>query len=156
MGDFNDTPDDTSIREILDAHPDSKSMPVRFRFHAYETSDECFSYPSLPSIQNLFAKNRSVPPGSHKYQGEWSQLDQIILSSSLTDTTSQMQLIPGSARIFSSPSFPAHKKINLAWRTPFPHLLWLQIRRWLQRPSPFDRRLSTIEINDYFCFFKYR
>lgn len=24
------------------------------------------------------------------------------------------------------------------------------------RPSPFDRRLSTIEINDYFCFFKYR
>lgn len=98
MGDFNDTPDDTSIREILDAHPipnpclsGSGSMPMKPRTNAY---------PSL-LLYNLFAKNRSVPPGSHKYQGEWSQLDQIILSSSLTDTTSQMQLIPGSARIFS-------------------------------------------------------
>ena len=108
------------------------------------------AYPSL-LLYNLFAKNRSVPPGSHKYQGEWSQLDQIILSSSLTDTTSQMQLIPGSARIFS-PSFLLIKDKTWRGERPFPHLLWLQIQRWLQRPSPFDRRLSTIEINDYFCF----
>ena len=67
MGDFNDTPDDTSIREILDAHPipnpclsGSGSMPMKPRTNAY---------PSL-LLYNLFAKNRSVPPGSHKYQGE--------------------------------------------------------------------------------------
>lgn len=100
MGDFNDTPDDTSIREILDAHPfpipclsGSGSMPMELRTDAY---------PSL-HLYNLFAKNRPTLPGSHKYQGEWSQLDQIILSSSLTDTTSRMQVIPESARIFSPP-----------------------------------------------------
>ncbi|MBP3519074.1 MAG: endonuclease/exonuclease/phosphatase family protein [Parabacteroides sp.] len=100
MGDFNDTPDDTSIREILDARPfpipcpsDSSSMPIRFQTDAG---------PSL-RLYNLFAGNRPTPPGSHKYQGEWSQLDQIILSSSLADTASRMQLIPGSARIFSPP-----------------------------------------------------
>lgn len=115
MGDFNDTPDDTSIREILDAHPipnpclsGSGSMPMKPRTNAY---------PSL-LLYNLFAKNRSVPPGSHKYQGEWSQLDQIILSSSLTDTTSQIQLIPGSARIFS-PSFLLIKDKTWRGERPF-------------------------------------
>ena len=82
-------------------------------------------------------------------KGDGASLDQIILSSSLTDTTSQIQLIPGSARIFS-PSFLLIKdKPGVA--NAFPHLLWLQIRRWLQRPSPFDRRLSTMN-NDYFAF----
>ena len=75
-------------------------MPIRFRFHACPV------------------QNRSVPPGSHKYQGEWSQLDQIILSSSLTDTTSQMQLIPGSARIFS-PSFLLIKDKTWRGERPF-------------------------------------
>ena len=41
-----------------------------------EFTFEILAYPSL-LLYNLFAKNRSVPPGSHKYQGEWSQLDQI-------------------------------------------------------------------------------
>lgn len=100
MGDFNDTPDDASIREILDAHPfpipclsDSSSMPTELRTDAY---------PSL-HLYNLFAGNGTDLPGSHKYQGEWSRLDQIILSSSLADTASRMQVIPGSARIFSPP-----------------------------------------------------
>ena len=100
MGDFNDTPDDMSIREILYAHPfpisclsGSDSMPMKSRTDAY---------PSL-HLYNLFAKDKPFFPGSHKYQGEWSQLDQLILSSSLTDTTSRMQVIPGSARIFSPP-----------------------------------------------------
>ena len=100
MGDFNDTPDDASIREILDAHPfpipcpsvqDSMPMPSRTDKH------------SPLHLYNLFAGNRPSPSGSHKYQGEWSQLDQIILSSSLADTASRMQIIPGSARIFSPP-----------------------------------------------------
>lgn len=101
MGDFNDTPDDTSVRAILHAHPfpapclpASGSVPVELR------TETC---PPL-HLYNLFAGNRQVaPPGSHKYQGEWSQLDQIILSSSLTDTTSRMQLVPESARIFAPP-----------------------------------------------------
>ena len=68
-------------------------MPIHFQLDAY---------PSL-HLYNLFAKDKPFFPGSHKYQGEWSQLDQLILSSSLTDTTSRMQVIPGSARIFSPP-----------------------------------------------------
>lgn len=110
IGDFNDTPDNASMREILHARPlpvvrssVPGSMPVRF------PPDTC---PSL-LLYNLFAGGRRNPPGSHKYQGEWSQLDQIIISSSLADTTSSMHLVPGSARTFSPPFLLVRDK---SWR----------------------------------------
>ena len=115
MGDFNDTPDDASIRKILNAYPfptpcpsNSKSMPIK------EKND---GQPPL-LLYNLFAGNKSTIPGSHKYQGEWSQLDQIILSSSLADTTSRMQVIPESARIFS-PAFLLTKDKTWRGERPF-------------------------------------
>lgn len=97
MGDFNDTPDDISIREKLGAEPlencrrpVTDSLPTRF-----QTVAEPFL-----RLYNLF----TTASGSHKYQGEWSQLDQIIISASLADTTAAMHLVPGSPRIFA-PSF---------------------------------------------------
>lgn len=64
-------------------------------------------------LYNLFAGMKGNCPGSHKYQGEWSQLDQVIVSSALTDTTASMRIIPGSAHVFA-PSFLLIK--DKTWR----------------------------------------
>lgn len=100
MGDFNDTPDNTSLRQILDAHP----FPIRWASvpDSMRIESQTDRHPFL-RLYNLFAERKTTPSGSHKYQGEWSQLDQIIISSALADTTAAMHLVPGSARIFSPP-----------------------------------------------------
>lgn len=100
MGDFNDTPDDISIREKLGASPLQIPLPSTPDFTAIRP--ELHGSASL-SLFNLFSERKTTPPGSHKYQGEWSQLDQFIISSTLADTTASMHLIPESARIFSPP-----------------------------------------------------
>lgn len=99
MGDFNETPESISIRKILDAHPYpipclsiSKSMPIEFS--SSPQASLC--------LFNLFTE-KSVT-GSHKYQGVWSQLDQFIISSSLIDPQSSMQLLPKTIQTFA-PSF---------------------------------------------------
>lgn len=86
MGDFNDTPQDKSLTEVLQAKP-------------YESLS---SLPSSPTYYNLFAQKRAGQlPGSHKYQGVWSQLDQIIVNERLVSPTSSMQVVPGSIRLFA-------------------------------------------------------
>ncbi|MDR1259408.1 MAG: endonuclease [Tannerellaceae bacterium] len=52
---------------------------------------------------NLFASGR--PRGSHKYQSEWSQLDQIMILNRMKDYEGEasMILVHGSADVFSSP-----------------------------------------------------
>lgn len=88
MGDFNDTPDDKSITDILTATP----LPP-------QTSGKNIADSSL---YNLFADRKQLHlPGSHKYQGEWSQIDQIFISSNLADTTASMHLKPESQCIFA-------------------------------------------------------
>lgn len=83
MGDFNDTPENSSITHILSA------LPV------------CTA-PDRYSLYNLFADRHMLNfPGTHKYQGEWSQLDQIIVSGNLIRKESRMHVIPGSYRIFT-------------------------------------------------------
>lgn len=89
MGDFNDTPDDPSIREKLEAHP--------------------FVYPCPPDgathLFNLFSDPCQLNhPGSHKYQGEWSQLDHLILTGNLLTPDASLRYKPKSARIFN-PAF---------------------------------------------------
>lgn len=86
MGDFNDTPENSSIYNVLGAIPPEKE-------------------PIIPThLYNLFALPHSLNfPGSHKYQGEWNQLDQIIISGNLLDPKAPMHFIPGSAHIFVPP-----------------------------------------------------
>jgi predicted extracellular nuclease len=56
MGDFNDTPSNRSMRTLARSRPEWQ-------------------------LENLFAgKNRSEIAGSHKYRGEWAQLDQMLVS----------------------------------------------------------------------------
>lgn len=101
MGDFNDTPADISIQRELNTHLFGiKSLSTPQQKPAYPDND------SLPPLMlyNLFGNSRSLNhPGSHKYQGEWSQLDHIIVSSSLVNRDSPMQVIPESIRIFNEP-----------------------------------------------------
>ena len=89
MGDFNDTPEDRSITEFLAACPFGQKQRQ--------------SAPPVPLLFNLFTgPGKSNHPGTHKYQGEWNQLDQLFISANLADTTASMQLIPESRRIFNA------------------------------------------------------
>lgn len=84
MGDFNDTPKNRSITEVLGAVPFST-----------ESVDEATFY-------NLFANSKQFRfPGSHKYQGEWSQLDQIIVNKNLTPKDNSFHIIPESIQIYA-------------------------------------------------------
>lgn len=94
MGDFNDTPHNRSLTEKLGVLPYPKTgvppKPV--------TGAPAYS------LYNLFARPRPLAPeGSHKYQGEWSQLDHIIVNDALTEGRSNLQVIPESIRIFAPP-----------------------------------------------------
>lgn len=86
MGDFNDTPLNRSLSEGIQARPLPEPFsPDSIRSQAY---------------YNLFYKAR----GSHKYQGEWSQIDHIIVNGALLKPDSPFHLILESARVFS-PSY---------------------------------------------------
>lgn len=63
MGDFNDEPENLSIKEHLRAN----SAPDYARGELF----------------NAFADQAAKGLGSHRYQGKWNQLDQIILSQGL-------------------------------------------------------------------------
>lgn len=85
MGDFNDTPLDASLTETLRAQPPESSVRTE-------------------QLYNLFHPPvRLAVEGSHKYQGEWSQLDQFIVNGALLDTTKNICLRPNSATIFAAP-----------------------------------------------------
>lgn len=86
MGDFNDTPSDPSIAETLQAR--------------------VLAAPYTPcQLYNLFNPPPALPvPGSHKYQGKWSLLDQFIVSGALLDTVRPFHIQPGSPTVFA-PSF---------------------------------------------------
>jgi len=62
MGDFNDTPVDKSIAMIVNSHD------------------------AWRSLTNIFANPKDLNyNGSHKYQGIWSQLDQMMISSNMKE-----------------------------------------------------------------------
>jgi len=101
MGDFNDTPEDFSIKKVLGVQKLSKA------------NDRPKQKESL-ILYNLFSELpvNSIP-GSHKYQGEWSQLDQIMISSNINNSQNSIRLVPESIQIFS-PSFLLTK--DKTWR----------------------------------------
>lgn len=63
MGDLNDTPDNKSLRQVLEAvHPDRAKHP---------------------SLANLMYPAHQDGEGSYNYRGSWDMLDHIIVSSAL-------------------------------------------------------------------------
>lgn len=82
MGDFNDTPTDKSLSEVLKAG----------------------DYPAASAVEedhlyNLFYSAE----GSHKYRGEWSQLDHLIVNGRMLDSKHSFHLLPGSSKIYKEP-----------------------------------------------------
>jgi len=82
MGDFNDYPDNDSMKKILKASEaaDSKSELVNLMFPLHKAGK-----------------------GTHKHAGEWGALDQLIVSRSLIDSTSAFRAYPDGARILDLP-----------------------------------------------------
>lgn len=89
LGDFNDTPENQSITKGLNVFPASLTTPI--------TSDKLYATFSGNNNQKLI-------PGSHKHQGHWSQLDQLIVSGSLLTNEKGFLLLKESVQVFS-PSF---------------------------------------------------
>ncbi|MCC8197023.1 MAG: endonuclease [Tannerellaceae bacterium] len=91
MGDFNDEPQDKSIREILQACP----LP-------YSSGQVSFLELPPDRLYNLIPqKSKPGVTGTHKYQGGWTQLDQIIINGSFLQPTAPVQRVPESCRIFA-------------------------------------------------------
>ncbi|MBC8046782.1 MAG: hypothetical protein H7Y00_08305 [Fimbriimonadaceae bacterium] len=66
MGDFNDTPYDKSIMQILNAREFKSTF-----------TDEC--------LVNLMSEKQKNGEGSYNFKGKWQTLDQLIVSESLLD-----------------------------------------------------------------------
>lgn len=85
MGDFNDEPDNTSLLKTLNAVP---------------------AYDSLQTKQliNLSYKLRYTNnQGSHKYQGQWTLLDQVIVSGALLNKNRNTYTTPEKLTIVRAP-----------------------------------------------------
>ncbi|MBR5298297.1 MAG: endonuclease [Parabacteroides sp.] len=113
MGDFNDTPENISIRTILNANP----FPTSWPSGSYPITRPNVPIQKLPlQLYNLFSKKDKI--GSHKYQGEWSQLDQFILSSTLCNGQSLIQVLPQTLQTFS-PTFLLKEDNTWYGKRPF-------------------------------------
>lgn len=86
MGDFNDTPQSRTLTEGLKA----KDMPEKVSDSNIEGN----------SLYNLFTN----AGGTHKYQGNWSQIDHIIVNTNIIYGKSRIKFIEDSNRVHS-PSF---------------------------------------------------
>lgn len=91
-----------TLRRLSDSLIQTRSHPLIMLMGDFNDNPEsrCMQLVSGKTLYNLFAGKK----GSHKYQGEWSQLDQIIISRTMLSTEATMRVIPGSAQNFS-PSF---------------------------------------------------
>lgn len=99
MGDFNDTPQNRSIYHILGAQPPQAAV---FPNHLY----------------NLMWQVYEKGDGTHKYQGEWSCLDQFIVSGAMIDPQSALTTSVDKITIFQ-PSFMLLEDVRYGGVQPF-------------------------------------
>jgi endonuclease/exonuclease/phosphatase family metal-dependent hydrolase len=92
----------TALRGLCDSLMRVRSHPLIIAMGDFNDppGSRCMKFVTENNLRNLFADKN----GSHKYHGEWSQLDQIIIHPSMLSPEAGMKLIPGSVRNFS-PSF---------------------------------------------------
>ena len=85
MGDFNDYPNNKSIRKILEAEaPPIRSDSLEIATHPI-TSPSSLS--PLKLYHLLARKAKTANFGSYKYHGEWGLLDHLIVSGTLLNTS---------------------------------------------------------------------
>ncbi len=83
MGDFNDYPTNSSMTEVLKAN--------------YPADD-----PMPHLLYNLAFPLHNKGKGSHKFQGEWGMLDQIVVSGSLLNPTNSIYAMPTGFSVFEA------------------------------------------------------
>jgi len=100
MGDFNDEPNNTSIRQTLKALP----------------PDNTFNVKELYNLFYRFTKQNNV--GTYKYGRQWNLLDQIIVSGNLLDRKQSFHVLPETATIFQR-DFMMEKDSSNGGKKPF-------------------------------------
>jgi len=83
MGDFNDYPTNRSIAEVLGALPPTGTIVGG-------------------NLYNLTYPLHVGGKGSHKHDGEWGALDQIIVSGNLLNTAGRFYTVPGDVHFFDA------------------------------------------------------
>ncbi|NLO71914.1 MAG: endonuclease [Porphyromonadaceae bacterium] len=83
MGDFNDHPSNTSILNVLDANPLNEGFEPE-------------------KLYNLSFRLEEQGKGSHKFQGEWGMLDQIIVSGNLLDPSNSISATVQDMHVFDA------------------------------------------------------
>jgi len=83
MGDFNDYPTNESMKETLQALPPTPEVSVK-------------------SLYNLMYPIHISGKGSHKHEGEWGALDQIIVSGNLLITTNKFFTFSSDTKVFDA------------------------------------------------------
>lgn len=99
MGDFNDYPVNRSLYEVLNAAK-------------YEGSA------TIGSLYNLMFQLNATKRGSHKQDGEWGFLDQLIVSGSLLQTDSSVFIRPSDVHVFEA-DFLLHSDDKYLGKKPF-------------------------------------
>lgn len=99
MGDFNDYPTNVSMLKTLKALPPSDSI-------------------SSTSLYNLMFPIHAAGKGSHKHDGEWGTLDQIIVSGNLLNTANGIFTLPTDAHVFDADFLLVNDEKFLG-KTPF-------------------------------------
>ncbi len=85
MGDFNDYPENTSLKDTLQA---------LFNFDNPQPD-------KLYNLSYYIQENQAI--GSHKYQGEWGVLDQMIVSGNLLKKEASLKTAPENNHVFNAP-----------------------------------------------------
>ena len=83
MGDFNDYPTNSSMLKVLKAQPPEKEV-------------------SMTKLYNLMYPLHERGKGSHKHEGEWGALDQIIVSGNLLNPLNKIYTIAEDAHVFEA------------------------------------------------------
>ncbi len=100
MGDFNDYPSDVSMSQTL---------------RGLSLGD---TPPQVSELYNLMFPFDEKNIGTHKHQGDWGCLDQILVSGALIDTLSSTHTSPQDVHIFS-PSFLLEEDEKYLGTKPF-------------------------------------
>lgn len=88
MGDFNDYPQNKSIKEVLGARPPDDNKAVLYHLLARKTA--------------LKSRNANVG-GSYKYQGEWGLLDHFMVSGKLLESNARIRTDENKADVVCLP-----------------------------------------------------
>lgn len=102
MGDFNDTPEDPSLRSHLGVKINIEGKEAAQLYNMMETKDK--------TSQGIF--------GTHKYQGQWHVFDQIIVSGALLQEYQKLQVSGKHAHIFNA-DFLLQEDHTYMGRKPF-------------------------------------